>query len=391
MPMKVGFNYAWAWERYGMQVGPYVTPNDAAWDAYTDFLSGRPVPRFLPSPTITNLARNLKELSAMGISVVRWFILGSGPNFGRSPQRTLIVEGGRRRTVWKFTPPPSIDPRFTIHFRAMLEVFRAAKMQLIPSIVDFPMFADADVRPDANGLAYGGRADLLRDKKLRSYFINGLFLDLLLVARDFRDVIYAFEVMNEPIWLLMPDVHPELPTWKLAKANEQNGAVLLYWPIVSSSDLTDFLTDALALVKAFDLPSTVGHRFYYDIQNFPTGSLPQFHYYAKTVTVGGFSVGDRTSVPTFSGNPPPFLGEFSSDKGSADQNKPWPDLSGKDTTLERLKLLEAKGCQLCLIWPDLGGKNIGDCSPLYSGGPTKCDPIKLHPDTIAQIKKFTGH
>ena len=88
-----------------------------------------------------------------------------------------------------------------------------------------------------------------------------------------------------------------------------------------------------------------------------------------------------------------FSGEFASDKASPDQNQPWPDLAGKSDfgAPKRLKLLESKGCPLCLVWPDLAGNGVGDCSLLYPNGPTKCDALKLHPSTIAQIKTYTGH
>jgi hypothetical protein len=390
--MKVGFNYPWSFDKYGLQIGPFTASGDPSWDADRDPILKKPVPQFKLPPLFTNVRRNLQELSAMGVSVVRWFLIANGVNYGRAPVRRTVTEGSTTNTVWDFTLPATVDPRFTFHLRELLKIFRAEHMQIIPSFIDFAFVGDSG-DPDANGLAERGRADCIRDKVKRSAFLNGIFLDLLLASREFQDVIFAWEVINEPIWMLLPPVDPKLPIWDNAAKHAAAGKPLLRWPIVMTSDLSDFLTEAIQLIELYKFPSTVGHRFANDLQNLPTGNRPQFHYYAKTRTFSGFSVGDPTSLPEFKGNPPPFLGEFASDKASAAQSTPWPELSGTtgktDTTLDRLKLIESKGCELCLIWPDLGGAT-DKCDPIYSGGPRKCDPIKLHPDTIAQIKKYTG-
>ncbi|MFL6593230.1 MAG: hypothetical protein ACJ8GK_11075, partial [Luteimonas sp.] len=392
--MRVGFNYAWAWDRYGMQIGPYTASGDAAWDADRDPIVGKPLPRFKLPTLFDNLARNLQELSAIGISVVRWFLIANGSNYGRGPWRRIVDEGSTKASVWEFTLPRTTDPRYTFHLRELLKAFRAAKMQIIPSFVDFPLAGDSPP-PDANGLAFGGRADLIRDKAKRTAFLNGIFLDLLVASREFKDVIYAWEVMNEPSWMLNPPLDDKLPMWSFAADNaKKTGKPLLRWPMVTQQDLSDFLTEAIQLIQLNGFASTVGHRFFDDLTRLPTGSLPQYHYYAKKVTKAGLSFGDPDSIAPFKGEPAPFLGEFASDQASAEQSKPWPDLSGKtETTLERLKLLESKGCQLCLIWPDLAGRNPSapePCAALYDGGPVKCDPIKMHPKTVEQIKKYLG-
>jgi len=387
--MKVGFNYPWSFDKYGLQIGPFTAPGDPAWDADRDPILGKPLPKFKLPPLFANVARNLQELSAMGIGVVRWFLIANGVNYGRAPQRRVVTEDGIKKTVWNFTLPATTDPRFTLHLRELLKAFRAAKMQIIPSFIDFAFAGDSH-DPDSNGLAERGRADCIRDKAKRSAFLNGIFLDLLVASRDFKDVIYAWEVINEPVWMLLPPIDRKLPIWDNAAGHADAGKPLLRWPIVMTQDLSDFLSEAIQLIELNGFPSTVGHRFFDNLQGLPTGNRPQFHYYAKTAGKYGLSFGDPTTLPEFKGNPAPILGEFGSDRASADQSKPWPDFAGKiDSTLERLKLIESKGCQLCLIWPDLGGATE-KCDPIYPGGPRKCDPIKLHPDTIAQIKKYTG-
>ena len=386
--MRVGFNYPWSFDKYGLQIGPYTASGDPAWDADRDPILGKPIPKFKLPPLFDNLSGNLQDLSAMGISVVRWFLVANGVNYGRAPVRTVVTDEVPSKTVWRFKLPATTDPRYAFHLRELLKVFRAAKMQIIPSFVDFPMAGDAPA-PDPNGLAFGGRADLIRDKAKRTAFLNGIFLDLLVASREFKDVIYAWEVMNEPTWMLFPPVDPKLPIWKYAAENQAAGNPLLRWPIVMSTDLSDFLAEAIQLIELNGFASTVGHRFFDDLTRLPTGNRPQYHYYAKQVTKGGLNFGDPPALSAFEGDSPPFLGEFASDQASPEQNQPWPELAGKtDSTFARLKLLESKGCQLCLIWPDLAGR--GDCEPLYAGVPKKCDPIKLHPKTIGQIKAYFG-
>ena len=386
--MRVGFNYPWSYDKYGLQIGPYTASGDAAWDADRDPMRGTPLPKFKLPPLFDNLSRNLQELAAIGISVVRWFLISNGVNYGRAPTRKVVKDGSSTNTVWQFTAPATTDPRYALHLRELLKVFRANKMQIIPSFVDFPMVGDAP-DPDPNGLAFGGRADLIRDKAKRTAFLNGIFLDLLMASRDFKDVIYAWEVMNEPAWMLFPPFDAKLPIWKYAAQNQAAGKPLLRWPIVMQQDLADFLDEAIELIDLNGFASTVGHRFYGDLARLPTGTRPQYHYYAKVVAKAGLNLGDPTTLAAFDGESPPFLGEFASDQASPEQSQPWPELAGKtDSTLERLKLLESKGCPLCLIWPDLAGR--GDCEPLYAGGSRKCDPIKLHPKTIEQIRKYLG-
>ena len=227
---------------------PTYGANDPAWDADRDALAGKRPPQFRLPPLFDNLARNLAELEGIGISVVRWFLIGHGVAFGKAPRRMVVKEDGVSKTVWRFTLPLSTDPRFIFHFRELLKAFRVAKMQLIPSIVDFPLCGDFE-DADLNGLAYGGRADCVRLPSIRSQFLNGTFLDMVLVAREFRDTIYAIEVMNEPIWMLLPPVSDKLPRWGTAKRNADKGKPLLRWPIVSSGEISDFLTEAISLIE----------------------------------------------------------------------------------------------------------------------------------------------
>src|SRR6266478_6460605 len=64
--MKVGFNYPWAFNKYGLNFGP----------------GGLLKPDGVTPQWIDTVPRNLAELKRMGIVVVRWFILANAANYG---------------------------------------------------------------------------------------------------------------------------------------------------------------------------------------------------------------------------------------------------------------------------------------------------------------------
>jgi hypothetical protein len=152
-----------------------------------------------------------------------------------------------------------------------------------------------------------------------------------------------------------------------------------------------FIQSCLSAIQVAGFQSTVGHRRFDDLANFPTGTLPQFHYYAST-GVGSrvFNTDDRDPIPVFSQTPNAFVGEFSADKSGTNildsgPGRPWPECNGRDVTVldasfERLKVLARKGYKLAFVWP-----NRSDNSPET----TNNDEIKLTDEARSSIKRFT--
>ena len=64
---------------------------------------------------------------------------------------------------------------------------------------DFPFFA---VPPNRQRNAGGGRQDIALDKDKRKLFFDTVLEPLLQVSKPFKDQIFAWEVMNEPSWLI---------------------------------------------------------------------------------------------------------------------------------------------------------------------------------------------
>src|SRR5262245_24222517 len=98
--MQVGVNYPWF--DYGLDFG--LAP--AGWRG------DRVVPRWFD-----HLDADLKRVSNMGISVVRWFILADGLAYGNGDEAPRL---GRPPAEWQFDPPP-LHPETLDHFDHLLQ------------------------------------------------------------------------------------------------------------------------------------------------------------------------------------------------------------------------------------------------------------------------------
>jgi len=216
----------------------------------------------------------------------------------------------------------------------------------------------------------GGRQDVAIDSVKRKKFFDGVLEPLVQASVPFKDQIFAWEVMNEPSWLIRPGP----PFGPVASDSLMNESVL-----------RTFLQEALDRIEAhpeFGQKSTVGHRFITDLAKLPTGKLRQFHYYAKT------TVAEDPSVIPDHATTNAFVGEFSPefngnlfDRIRSDPGASWPELKDRDrpatlTVSRRLQLLSDKGYALAMVWPN------------RRGGLT--NRIKL--DAVAQgsLERYTG-
>jgi hypothetical protein len=393
--VKVGFNYPVGYNRFGDQIGPDFNCTPQVWAANNALAAAGQVSKIPLSPVFDHVSRNLANLEAMGISVVRWFLLGNGTNYGPPPTRPTApvpaVYGYGSQLTWTFSPPGTLDDRFARDFEELLQRFAQTKMQLLPVLISFEFGAALKGGPAPNGTFAGGRADALTDPAKRKVFLDTMLGGLLAVSAKYKDQIYAWEVINEPYWLCFAYGPLSSTVWSKREAE------------VTDQQMADFLTDALQRIAAAGFASTVGHRFFDDLQSFPAGTVPQFHYYAEHsfwATAGSYAGLNTTSDPAqisgsglFSADPKPIVGEFGS---SANRfGDPWAkDLSTNDTTLTRLRLLQSQGCDLALIWGDLGGAQPGkasaDALTAERGQIDQSDIIKLLPATRADIATFTG-
>jgi hypothetical protein len=381
--MLVGFNYPWSYTRVGADIGPNphvsvdpVTKVDPWARDQKLALEGKLDQIPLP-PLFDKLASNLEHLAHLGISVVRFWLLGNGFNYGPAPTPR---SGG-----WTFTPPAKADPRFKRDFAALLAAFAKAKMQIIPSLISFEFAGPLDRNRPVNGCLAGGRADCITDPATRKVFLSTLLADLLEASKGYGETIRCWEVINEPYWdssnfwpagstiiLAAPPILSQPPSISVP--------FTVWQPQVSRDAMVKFLEQALDQIHTAGFKSTVGHRFYNDLTRYPTGDFKQFHYYAKNLLIDRDP--DPLSPGLFQGSPKPIVGEFDSDFNL--HSNPWPALAGKDTTYNRLQLLQNLGCELALIWPDRPSDDSDDAVI------RRDDPVKLQGPTREAIARFTG-
>ena len=317
--MQVGVNYPWFDYGWDFGLGP------PAWRG------GRQTPRWFDK-----VDEHLTHLHGLGISVVRWFILADGLTYG-TLEKAPRPEGAAPAD-WRFDPPP-LDTAIVDHFGELLERFasssaRLSRMQLIPVLIDFH-FCEAGLRPievpdAANPLARRadpgwvkqGRADAVRDPAKRARFLDAVLDPLLRASVRRRDVIYAWELINEPDWVTR-GWHPD------PRANA---------PIPESA-MREFLEDGKQRIRAAGFKPTIGFAMANTLQRSGvTAEINQFHYYPD-----GRTPLDRHAFdPRFPG----IIGEFATSASDV-----WPDLTADGQGIaDCLRLAESRGYPLVLPW-----------------------------------------
>jgi hypothetical protein len=317
--MDVGVNYPWF--SYGWDFGPappgWRSGEDPAWTAH--------------------IGQHLEHLAAIGISVVRWFILGDGLSYGTGPEAPKLDDAASGDgTGWKFDPP-ALAQGFQDHFAALLRSFAAQNtgpqpVRLLPVLADY-QFCNPGVWPVAQedpgqdqgtpdqGWVKCGRAEAVTTN--RRQFIEQVLLPLLRLSAGYRDAIYAWDVVNEPEWVTNgwhPDRRSDHP--------------------VNASDMRAFIEDSTSAIRNAGFQATVGFGMIETISQ--TGlyaDINQFHHYSD----GSRSLERNPFDPRHPG----VIGEFA----TSTAEDTWPELRPRSQrVLERLKVAEAQGYALALPW-----------------------------------------
>ncbi len=350
--MLLGISYPWAFNKYGLYFGPHVVNPVLPAIAPTDPLTPLPNEDMgMGEAWVKCFSDNVSFLRhQLQISVVRVFLLCNAQNWG-----TVDASG-------VFQPPSYLHPRFRYHFKAMLQACANVGMQLLPSLIDF-------------GIGAPGKSDrrlaIVTDTQVQALFYDQVLEPLLLDSTNYRSVIYAWEVMNEPSWLAA-SYFPSERRWYVPWDWAPNG------PAASVAQVSAFLSAGTQRIERSGFLSTVGHRYFGDLQKFTTGKTPQFHYYPSSSPVND----DPPTLPDMTGvaAPTPILGEFGS---SPDHGGPWSELGGRDggrtedRVAERLKAANAKHYPLAILWPD--HPDVGDSA---------VDPLKLSSEAEQGIRDF---
>jgi hypothetical protein len=317
--MDVGVNYPWF--SYGWDFGP----GPPGWRSGHD-------PDWVP-----HIGQHLDHLAAIGVSVIRWFILGDGLSYGTGPDAPKLDRFATRdRAGWRFNPP-ALTGEFQEHFAALLQSFAARStgphsIRLLPVLVDYK-FCEPGVWPVNNedpalqpgvpdqGWVKGGRVEAITTSRQR--FIEQVLGPLLQLSSGYRDAIYAWDVCNEPEWVTN-GWHPDRRTDHPADETEMRA----------------FLEESMSAIRQAGFRSTIGFNRIETInQTRLYADVNQFHHY----TDGSRSLQRNPFDPRWPG----IIGEFAT---SAAEDT-WPELSQRSQRiLDRLKLAESQGYVLALPW-----------------------------------------
>lgn len=317
--MIAGVNYPWS--SYGWDFGPappgWRSGNDPSW--------------------VPHVGQHLEHLAAIGVSVVRWFILGDGLTYGTgadAPKRDGLAL--RDRAGWRFGAP-ALAREFGEHFEALLQVFAQQStgprpVRLLPVLADYkfcePGVWPVSIRDPAmrqgvpdEGWVKGGRAMAITTNRQR--FIERVLQPLLRVASEYRTAIQAWDVFNEPEWVTNG--------WHPDRRNDHP---------VNESEMRAFLKDSMSAIREAGFKSTIGFGKIETIRQ--TGlyaDINQFHHYTD---------GSRFLEPNpFDPRYPGIIGEFAT---SAAEDT-WPELRQRSQgILERLKFAQSQGYTLALAW-----------------------------------------
>lgn len=319
--MLVGINYPWI--DYGWDFGD----PPAAWVANESLPAWRETKR-------KQIEEDFRLFAAQGIFAVRWFLLADGLNYGTgesAPRKT----GG----TWTFDPLPVGHP-FYSHlcddFEFVLQVCGKNDLKLFPSLIDFHWCHQGMPVAGNPDIIKSGRYDIVRDPAKRLAFFDRILDPLLASSMQYRDSIYAWELINEPEWIVRE-------FWTCWKEDENRN--------ISRKEMKEFIAEGIKRINTKRLPdgrsalqSSVGFAHWESLNKWDAEklgiTLHQFHYYAQ----------QNCDLPKHSHLKihPCVVGEFATAAG-----RDWPDLKilNKDqTTTNRLYCIEDKGYPACFMW-----------------------------------------
>jgi hypothetical protein len=321
---------------------------------------GAPPPGYGQRPALAEVVeRDFLRLRAAGVEIVRWFVLADGFGYGTgvlAPQR----DGGD----FRFGAEARLEPALLADFEALLALCARSQLRLLPVLVDFhwgfpgldrhtrdaPTLELWDRSPRAGapgvrlhaararaahlpeGFVKGGRADVLRDAGVTARFVEHVLAPLLSVSRRHADAIYAWELINEPEWIVK---RPLLPRRLDRRARVEPAA------------MRRFLRTGLSVIADHGFTATVGFASAralrrWDSPRRPLGlGLNQIHYYPSSLL-------SRLPRAHFSNGLPCLLGELASHPAAP---RPWPDLpASRQDLAARLALARARGYTAALAW-----------------------------------------
>ncbi|MGH9372475.1 MAG: hypothetical protein ACRD15_13165 [Vicinamibacterales bacterium] len=318
--MQVGVNYPWLDYGWDFGLGPPTWRGRCA------------TPRWY-----SEVDRHLHHFRSLGLSVVRWFVLADGLTYGIGASAPKPESSSR--CGWRFDPPP-LGADFLEHFDELLGRFAATggggrqPVQLLPVLIDFHFcnagFTPVEAADPADPIraipdcdwVKQGRAEAIIDPDRRARFLDHALEPLLRVSHHHPEVIYAWEIVNEPDWVTRG--------WHPSPVSN---------PPIPEDAMRAFLEDGKERIRRAGFKPTVGFARARTLRTSGiTTDINQFHHYP-----GGIRTLDRHAFdPAFPG----IIGEFATAATDI-----WPDLIATgQSMLNRLRLAESRGYPLAIPW-----------------------------------------
>lgn len=305
------------------------------------------------------VAHDFQRLRAAGASVVRWFILADGFSYGtgaHAPERVAAA--------WHFSAEPALEQAFLDDFEALLRLCAEFQLRLLPVLLDFHCGfpgLDRHTRDAATlelwdrspalgsarggrlyaararaarlpeGYVKGGRVDIVREAGVTERFLDNVLAPLLQVSRRHAHALYAWELINEPEWIVRTVLSSLLDRRQR----------------VDVASMQRFLRRGLSMIADHGFEATVGFAkastlLRWDRSKRPLGlTLNQVHYYPASAL-------SRLHSARYPSGRPSLLGELASHPSSP---RPWPDLpASRQDPASRLKVARDRGYQAALLW-----------------------------------------
>jgi hypothetical protein len=184
--LVVGATYHWYRNYMGKWFGPDTTVNKD---------------RGMPAGEHANWRRDFDTLlkhyrKDLDIAVLRISLLGNAWNYGTGADDTFESLNPDSTDAQKRAFASANLNAYYSHYTEILTACKANKMFVIPSLIGFDAFRVAKEIPG------GGRAKLINSKEERRRFLKYMLEPLLVLSKPFKDYIYCWELISEPIWVV---------------------------------------------------------------------------------------------------------------------------------------------------------------------------------------------
>ncbi|MCB9615339.1 MAG: hypothetical protein H6722_23135 [Sandaracinus sp.] len=200
------------------------------------------------------LERELGEAREDGVEVARFWVLAGGVNYpvGRDPDDVFARRGDR---FVRRGPLPTVPDAFLRDFEGLLRAGANAGVRMVPVLCSFELFFPRE--PQGRRVVSGGRGPVAlgeHDDEAATHvnaFLDATLRPMLEVARGHAEAIEAFEVANEPDWVVRGGpLHVRLHGRRIERMPKT----------VTPHAMCTFLGEAVRRIDAAGLPATIGFK-----------------------------------------------------------------------------------------------------------------------------------